>query len=483
MLSRLRLWSVITAVICCTFLTALDNTVVNIALPQIRAQLDLTETDLKWVGTAYPLTLAGSLLGAGWLTDTKGRRWALLTGVAVFTTSSVCCALSATGATLVLFRGLQGTGAAFVLPASLALTAQDLPPRVRTAAYGATTAAAACALAFGPVLSGVVTEHLGWEWLFLMNAPLGVCAFIVGAMAVPGPSGRRNRPGSGTAVPVPNHQIALACIGLSCFVYCLIQGPAYGFTGVPVILCGVVATASVVALCRGGLGRHPALGELLRQRPYSGGLVTQLLWGLGVSGVYFYTCQFLQSGLRLSPVQAGLAFTPVFSALLCTAPFVTAMARRWGEARVCATGLLLVALGLLLVALGSERGGLADLIPGLTAVGAGSSLAIPLTTRALASAPGHLSGFAAGLFTATRELSGVFGIVLVGAVVTFVQRLCVSRQFSGTEASLAGYQAGLCIAAALVGVGAPVAVWALRRPQVDGSPHVAQKPPPNESIL
>ncbi|WP_409468124.1 MFS transporter [Streptomyces sp. HC307] len=466
---RLRLWSVITAVMCCTFLTALDNTAVNVALPQIRAQLSLTETDVKWVGTAYPLALAGSLLGAGQLTDSKGRRWALLTGVAVFTASSACCVVSTTGVMLVVFRGLQGIGAAFILPASLALMAHDLPPRIRTASFSATTAALACALAFGPVLSGVVTQHLGWEWLFLMNIPLGASAFVVGAMAVPGPSGRPNRPGLRTAAPVPNRQIVLACIFLTSLVYCLIQGPDHGFTRPPVVLCGVAATASMAALCRGKLGRHPALGQLLRERAYCGGLVTQLLWGLGVSGVYFYTCQFLQSGLRLNPTQAGLAFTPVFSALFLTAPFVTALARRWGDARTSATGLLLIALGLLLVALGSAHGGLADLIPGLAAVGVGSSLAIPLTTRALASSPRHLSGFAAGLFAATRELSGVFGIVLVGAVVTFVRHLCLAQQISHAEASLAGYQAGLCIAATLVGVGAPVALWALRRPHEEGA--------------
>ncbi|MEU0004281.1 MFS transporter [Streptomyces sp. NPDC006314] len=464
-MSRLRLWSVIAAVICCNFLTALDNTVVNIALPQISAQLGLAGTDVKWVGTAYPLALAGSLLGCGQLTDTRGRRWALLTGVAVFTVSSAGCALSTTGVMLVCFRALQGVGAAFILPASLALMAHDLPSRARAAAFSATSAALASALALGPVFSGVVTQHLGWEWLFLLNTPLGVSAFVVGAWAVPGVAGRRNH-SVPIATPVPNHQIALACLFLSSLVYCLIQGPAYGFTTPPVVLCEVVATASVIVLCRGG--RHPALRLLLRQRAYSGGLVTQLLWGLGVSGVYFYTCQFLQSGLRLSPTQAGLAFTPVCSALFLTTPVATAMARRWGEARISATGLLLVALGLLLLALGSEHGGLADLIPGLVAVGVGSSLAIPLTARALASSPGRLSGFAAGLFSATRELSGVFGIVLVGAVVTLVQHLCLSRRIPGPEAALAGYQAGLCIAAALVGAGAPVAVWALRRPHERG---------------
>ncbi|MFI5685203.1 MFS transporter [Streptomyces sp. NPDC051636] len=460
---RLRLWSVIAAVVGSTFLTALDNTVVNVALPDMRTRLGLTETDVKWVATAYPLALAGCLLGAGQLTDSKGRRWALLTGVALFTTSSACCALSTTGMMLVCCRGLQGAGAAFVLPASLAVMTHDLPPGLRTVTCSAVTSALACALAFGPVISGVVTQHLGWEWLFLINTPLGVSTFVVVAAAVPGLSRRGNPSGPRMGAAIPNRQITWACVFLAAFVYCLIQGPADGFTEPPVVLCGGVAAMSATVLCRGKPCGHPVLGVLLRQRPYSGGLVTQLLWGLGVSGVYFYTCQFLQSGLRLSPAQAGLAFTPVFSALFLTAPFVTALARRWGEARVSAAGLLLVAVGLLLLALGSGRGGLAGLVPGLAAVGVGSALALPLTTRALASSPGRLAGFAAGLFSATREVSGVFGIVLVGAVVTFVQRLCLSWHLSPGAALLTGYQAGLCVAAALVAAGVPVAVWALRR--------------------
>ncbi|MFE1749347.1 MFS transporter [Streptomyces anandii] len=466
-MSRLRLWSVIVTVVCVTFLTALDNNVVNVALPEMQARLGLSGTGVQWVATSYPMALAGSMLGAGQLTDAKGRRWSLLTGVAVFTLSSAGCALSSTGLMLVCFRGLQGIGAAFVLPASLAVMTHDIPPRMRTAVFGATTATLACALACGPLISGAVTQHLGWEWIFLMNIPLGGFAFLVSAAAVPGPAGRRRIHPLPTAIAVPGRPIAWACLLLTSLVSCLVQGPAHGFASPVVVLCGAAAAVSALALCRSGIGRHPALKELMQKRAYSGGLVTQLLWGLGVTGVSFYTSQFLQSGFQLSPTRAGLTFTPVFSALFLATPFVAALARRWGEARVCAAGLLLVALGLLMVALGSGRRGPAGMFPGLVAVGVGSSLALPLTTRALEASPGHLSGFAAGLFGAARELSGVFGIVLVGAVMTSVQHWCLTRHVTRHDASLTAYQAGLGAAAALVAAGAPVALWALRRPVRD----------------
>lgn len=460
-MGRLRVLSIVTAVVLSTFLTALDNTVVNLAIPQMRTELGLTDTDVKWVATAYPLALASFLLFAGRLTDGKGRRWSLLTGVAVFTVSSACCALSTTGVVLACLRGVQGGGAAFILPASLAMMSHDLPSRVRTAGFGATTAAMASALAFGPVISGVVTQHLGWEWLFVMNVPLGVASFVVGALALPSGPSRPQQGTHGVAEGLHRH-IALACLSIASFVYCLIQAPSTGLGEPSVIVSGIAAVSGAIVLVCKKRSSSPAVGQLLRARPFAGGLITQLLWGLGVTGVYFYTSQFLQSALHLSPTEAGLTFTPVVSALFLTAPFVSVMAKRWGDGQVAATGLMSVAAGLLLIALGSLQGKLLGLMPGLAAVGAGSALALPLTTRALESSPVHLSGFAAGLFSATRELSGVLGIVLVGAVVTVGDYASVAQGATQGQAFLTGYQLGLCVAAALVATGAPVAVWALR---------------------
>lgn len=473
-MSRLRHPSVLAVVLLSTFLTALDNSVVTIALPQMRAALGLSDSDLKWVAAGYPLALASFLLLGGRLSDTLGRHRTLLTGLAVFTAASVACALSPGGVALICSRGLQGVGAACILPASLAVLAHDLPPRARTAGFGATMATLASALAFGPVISGVVTQHLGWRWLFFLNVPLGLSSLLAGTATLrrrsprPGETGRGSpRPLSvspPTPTPVPLRLVVPGCLCLAAVVYALIEGPAYGFTAPRVVVAGAVCAAGAAAVLLMLTHRPvPALRTLFTQRSFTGGLVTQLLWGLGVSGVYFYTSQFLQNGLRLSPTSAGLTFVPVAAALLATAPVVTVLTRRWGDAGVCAAGLLSVALGLLLVALGSRRGGLADLLPGLTAVGVGSALALPLTTRALEASPGQLSGFAAGLFSATRELSGVFGIALVGAVVTSVQRTAVSGGASPPHAFMTGYQAGLCLAAALVASALPVAVWALRR--------------------
>ncbi|MEU1457293.1 MFS transporter [Streptomyces avermitilis] len=466
-MSRLRGLSVLVAIILPSFMTALDNTVVNVAFPQIQEELALSDSGLKWVATVYPLTFSGFLLLGGRCADSRGRRPTLLLGIALFTVSSLLCSVSTSGPALIVCRGLQGVGAALIMPASLAVLSHDLLPRARNAGVSALTAALATALACGPVISGLITEHLGWNWLFAINVPLGVLSLLVTVAAIP-----RSSAYDGTAprqIPrstLPLHTVTLACLFFGGFAYCLIEGPRYGFTAVKIVVPGIMSLICVIAVVvTASTNRHTPLVDLLRRRAFTGGIVTQLLWGLGVTGVFFFTSQFLQNVLDFSPTAAGLTFTPVASALLVTAVLVPRMVRRWGDGRVSAVGLLLVSVGLLLVARGSAAGGFADLLPGLAGIGIGSAMAVPLTTRALESAPDHASGIAAGLFSATREASGVLGIAVVGVIVTYRRHSAAVAGAAADGAFLAGYQAGLYTAAALVAIGAPVAWCTLHSPR------------------
>ncbi|MFI5877359.1 MFS transporter [Streptomyces sp. NPDC051445] len=465
-MSRLRNIGILVAVILPSFMTALDSTVVNVALPQIQRELGLDEPGLKWVAAIYPLTHASSLLFGGHLTDRKGRRLTLTVGVVIFTLSSVLCSASDQAGALIAGRGLQGAGAALISPASLAVLSHDLPPRSRSGGIAALTVALASALASGPVLSGLITEHLGWNWLFTINIPVGVVCLIFCVAYVPS---RVSSPESRVAdVPTtPLRMVAFFCLPLGGLSYCLIEAPRDGFSAPHVAIVGALSLLSVLSLpvlaMKPSSRQRSTVRVLFRQRAFTGGIISQLLWGLGVSGVYFFTTLFMQDVLRLSPTSAGLMFTPVALTLLMTAPFVTYLARRWGDGRVSAAGLFLVSVGLLLVAQGSGRHDALALIPGLAAIGVGSALAVPLTTRALESSPAGLSGIAAGLFSATREASGVFGIAVVGLIVTSVQRSVSSTNADSEHAFLMGYQTGLCTAAALVATGVPIALWALRK--------------------
>ncbi|GGR77030.1 MFS transporter [Streptomyces humidus] len=465
-MSRLRNIGILAAVILPSFMTALDSTAVNVALPQIQRELGLDESALKWVAAIYPLTHASSLLFGGHLADRKGRRLTLTLGVVVFTVSSVLCSASNQAGALIAGRGMQGAGAALISPASLAVLSHDLPPRARSGGIAALTVALASALAGGPVLSGLITQHLGWNWLFVINIPVGVVCLLFCAAYVPSPV---SSPASQVVgVPtLPLRVVAFVCLPVGGLSYCFIQAPRDGFGSPHIAIVGIISVLSLLSLpvlaMRPSSRRRSAVRVLFGQRAFTGGIISQLLWGLGISGVYFFTTLFMQNVLRLSPTSAGLLFTPVALTLLMTAPFVAHLARRWGDGRVSASGLFLVSMGLLLVALGSGRHDALALVPGLAAIGVGSALAVPLTTRALESSPDGLSGIAAGLFGATREASGVFGIAVVGLIVTFVQRSVSSTSVDSEQAFLIGYQTGLCAAAALVATGVPIALWALRR--------------------
>lgn len=463
-MSRLRSLGILVAVILPSFMTALDGTVVNVALPQIQTELALDESGLKWVAAIYPLVHSSFLLFGGHLADSKGRRLTLFLGVVVFTLSSMLCSASHHAAALITGRGLQGVGAALIVPASLAVLSHDLPPRSRNAGVTALTVALASALATGPVLSGLITEHLGWNWLFAVNAPVGAVCLLFCVACVPSPSTSGAAPHDADVPATSLRAVAMVCLPVAGLAYCLIEGPRDGFSAPRIVIVALLSALSLLTLAlKPSPHRQGTIAALFGRRAFAGGLITQLLWGLGVSGVYFFTTLFLQNVLHLSPTSTGFMFTPVALALLITAPFVAALARRWGDGRVAATGMLFVALGLLLVAVGSKQGDFIDLLPGLATIGVGSALAVPLTTRALESSPDQLSGIAAGLFSATREASGVLGIAVVGLIVTLAQRSATSTGASSEHAFLMGYQAGLYTAACLVAVGVPVALWGLRK--------------------
>ncbi|MFG2194195.1 MFS transporter [Streptomyces sp. NPDC048639] len=475
-MSRPGEYGLLAALAFAAFMTCLDNTVVNVALPLMQQDLGLDLADLEWVAAAYPLTFAALLLTGGRSADVWGRRPTLLTGLALFTTASLLCGLARTGGQLISCRGLQGIGAALVIPASLAVLTRDLGPKARAAGVATWMGALAAALALGPVIGGVISQHWGWNWIFVINVPFGVLALAAVARAVPrGPS-----PGAlaeGPAVPTAPGRppqgwagrfdpvgVALSCLAAGGFAYGLIEGPRHGFVS-PVIMWAFAASLGALALfvVRQRTAGTPMVDlSLFRDRVFSGGVAAQVLWGLGVNGVFFFTTLFLQRGLGLTPTEAGLAFTPVAAFLILATPLTALLVRRFGAHRTTAGGLLTVAAGLLLLARAGDGERLLDLMPGLIAIGAGSAVTVPLTAKTLDTASDAASGVVSGVVSAARELSALLGIALVGAVVARRQGSAVRGGMDPAAAFLEGYQAGLTVAAALVAVGAVVAGLALR---------------------
>ncbi|MEV6012331.1 MFS transporter [Streptomyces sp. NPDC051976] len=460
-MSRTRLVALLLMLALAGFITTLDNTVINVALPTVQRELHLTVAGLEWVATSYVLSFGALLLAGGRLTDLLGRRPVLATGIVIFTLASAAAAFADSGSTLIAARTLQGVGAALVIPASLAVVAADLPTRSRALAVGLWTAALAMALAMGPLIGGFVTEHWGWSYVFLLNVPFGLLALALVPAVPPAPT--RVRRDVLPLLDLPG--MVLSGLTLFLLTYALVRGGEHSFSTPPVQLClWLSAAAGVAFLIVEARTFLPLMDvRVLRSRSLTGGAVAQVLWGIGVNGVFFFTALYLQRILGFSPTKAGLTFLPLALALMATTPFAERAAKAIGTHWAIAAGLALVAGGLLLVSRTGLDADYWDLQPGLSIIGAGSALTTPLTIRSVADVPVARTGMASGLVSAAREISGVFGVVLVGVVLTRTERSALRDGADPHSAFLEGYDTGLQLAAGSVLLGAVVTALALRR--------------------
>ncbi|RJL30941.1 DHA2 family efflux MFS transporter permease subunit [Bailinhaonella thermotolerans] len=438
------------------FVTTLDNTVVTVALPTIQRDLGASLAGLEWVMTAYILVFSGLMLAGGRLADVFGRRRVLQIGLGIFTGASLLSGLAGNQELLIAARAVQGAGAALVIPTLLAIIAMLGGERARSAGVAVWMTASAAALALGPVTGGLIAQHWDWSWIFLINVPLGIATMAGAAFAVP-----ESRDPRAARIDLPG--LATSGIALVAGTFALIHGRDLGW-GSPVIvgalLVTVLGAAGFVAV--ESSVRAPMIDMALFRAPaFSGGVVAQVLWGLGVNGVFFFTALFLQGVLGFSPTLSGLAFLPLAAMVVLVTPFAPKVSERYGAARTVAAGLALVAGGMVAVAFLRPGDGFADLIPAVTAIGVGSGLTMPLGSAVLGAIPPERAGVAGGIFSVSREVSGVFGIAAIGVVVTSLQEAARAEGAAHADAFMRGYSVGLVAAAALVLLGAVVSLLTL----------------------
>jgi EmrB/QacA subfamily drug resistance transporter len=458
-----RRWWILVAVSLATFMTYLDNNVVNVAIPTIQRSLHLSIADLEWVVSSYILVFAGLLLVGGRLADIYGRRRLFMTGLTVFTLASLGAGLAGSGAVLIGARALQGLGAAMLVPTTLALIMANFDDvRERTTAIGVWTAISAMALAFGPLIGGFISQHLHWGWIFFINVPVGVATFAIAAITM-----TESREDSAVRrLDLPG--LVTSAIALFSLTYALIEGHDKGWTSALILSAfGVAALAAAAFVAVEARAEHPMVAmSLFRSRIFGGGTATMMIWAFGIFGIYFFTSIYLQEILGFSPTKAGLAFVPMALCLALFASIAAPVSARLGAARTVALGMVAMAAGLYLF---SRLGGgatFAGLMPGFLLFGAGSGLMnVPLTNAVLGSMPPERSGIASALFNASREVAGLLGITVIGAVLRSRQGAALNHGATPGAAFLDGYHAGLIVTIALVAAGAVVGYLALRRAQ------------------
>jgi EmrB/QacA subfamily drug resistance transporter len=454
-------WPALVAVVFAVFMTTLDNTVVNVALPSIQADLHLGLSGLAWVVNAYVLSFAVLLLTGGRLADVFGRRRAFLTGLAGFTAASLLAGLAPGPAVLIAARVLQGAAAALMTPPTLAIIGDAFPEsRQRGTAIGLWGGAAALAAALGPVVGGLLAQKVDWSWIFYVNVPVGLLGLVVGARYIPE-----------SRDTIASRRLDLAGLILStgalfALTYGLIEANQFGWTSPTIIallsaaaagLCGFVWVERRV--------RAPLVDlALFRNSTFTGVNLVQLIVTAGTFGVFLYTSLFFQRVLGYSPSRAGTALLPWIVTFLVIAPLTGKLAERFPTHRVIAAGLVIMGAGLLLLSGLDEHTTLAGLLPGLVLGGLGGALTVPLAGVAIEAASVERAGVASGVFNTFRETGGSLGIAVIGAVVLAGQHHADADGSPSAHAFAVGYGSGLGVAALLAFAGAVIALLTIGRP-------------------
>ena len=397
------------------FVTYLDSTILNVALPTLQKDLHASIAGLQWVSDAYLLVVASLLMLTGSTADRLGRKRLFLVGLAGFSLGSLLCSLAPNTGSLIALRMLQGLGGSMLTPVSLSIVRNTFhDPRERAQALGIWSGIFGVAAACGPVAGGLLVSSVGWRSIFWVNVPIG--AAMIAATLRYVPESRAPRP---RRVDVPGQLLMIAF--LSSLTYAVIQGPVAGW-GAPVILAlfavAAVSLAAFVAVER----RHPEPllePRFFRSQPFTGAALIAVLAFVVLGGFLFVITLYLQQVRGDTPLRAGLSLLPAMLVMAVAAPVAGQVTGRYG-ARVplVASGLLIAAGMAMLLGLapGTSFGWV---VAALTVAGAGLGLVNPpITNIGVSGMPPAQAGVASAVISATRQFGSVLGVAVMGDLVT-----------------------------------------------------------------
>jgi EmrB/QacA subfamily drug resistance transporter len=418
------------------FMTLLDLTIVNIAIPNMLAKLHASLGDVLWVLNAYALVLAVLVITCGRLGDLLGPRTMFVAGIAVFTAASAACGFAPGAGWLIAFRGVQGLGAAMLMPQTLAMITMVFPPERRGVAFGIWGAVTGFATVAGPVFGGLLVTAFDWRWIFFINLPIGLAVLAATPAIVPDlRTGQRHR--------LDLRGVALASLALFAICYGLVEGQRYnwgkitGFLSIPLVI-GIGVALLVVFLFdqarRQHDGNEPLMPfELFRDRNFTLMSWVSATLSIGMLGVFLGFTIYLQSVLGYSALKAGLTLLPSSIVSIIAAPPAGRYTDRKGGKYVLLSGLVLFAAGIAWAVLqAGTNSAWYDFLPSLSVVGLGIGFVFaPLTTIAMWKVPTRLAGAASGVLNTMRQVGSVIGTAAVGALLE--NRLVVSLTSEATS--------------------------------------------------
>jgi len=452
------------------FMVTLDNLVVSTALPVIRRDLHATIQGLEWTVNAYTLTFAVLLLTGAALGDRFGRKRMFVIGLAIFTGASAAAALAPSMNLLIAARAVQGMGAAIVMPLTLTILSNAVPPARRGVALGAWGGISGLAVAMGPLVGGAVVQGLSWQWIFWINVPIGLLTipFALSRLGESrGPDRELDLPGLG-----------LVSVGLLGIVWALIRGNSVGWTSPQIVgafLAGaIVLVGFVLWELRAPAPMLPM--RFFRNRTFSAANAASLFMFFGMFGSIFLLAQFLQTVQGYSPLQAGLRILPWTMAPIFIAPIAGAYSDRIGGRPLMAVGLSLQAIGLAwLATVSTPTVPYADLVAPFILSGVGMALFFaPVANVVLGAVRREEEGKASGANNAIRELGGVFGVAVLASIFSSHGGYATPQSFVN------GLQPAIYVGAGVVALGAVAALMIPKRRR-EQEAHVESRVP--ESAL
>ncbi|MDQ3629946.1 MAG: MFS transporter [Actinomycetota bacterium] len=454
----------LTLILCCLaqFMVILDVSIVNVALPSIRADLGFSAAGLQWVVNGYTLAFAGFLLLGGRAADLVGRRVVFIAGMAVFGTASLVGGFAQDDATLVAARAAQGLGGAIVAPATLSiLTTTFTEGSDRNRALGLWAAMGGAGGAAGALLGGVLTQWLSWRWILFINVPIGLGAALVAARVLLPGRGKR------TARHFDVAGAITVTAGLVVLTYGIVGSEQHGW-GSARTLSLLAAGAALLAgftFIEGRLAAAPLVPlGIFGSRQLTGANLVVFLMGSAAFAMWYFVSLYLQEVLRFSPIEAGLSFLPMTLAIVACSQIASRLTGRIGAGRVLTVGMSSIGVGMLLFAQVRVDGTyLVDvLVPSLlAAMGIGFSF-VPVTIAATAGVAGPEAGLASGLVNTSRQVGGSLGLALLATFAT--QRSAdLAGSLDRAAALTEGFQRAFLLGGVLALVGAAAAAGLLSR--------------------
>jgi EmrB/QacA subfamily drug resistance transporter len=401
----------------------LDTTIVNVAQQKIKEGLQADLSQIQWILDSYILAFAVLILSFGRIGDIYGRKKMFIVGMAVFTAASGLCGISSwvaglmgiPGASaLIAARVLQGIGGALMMPQTLSLITVAFPPHKRGAAMGVWGSVVALGAVLGPLFGGYIVTHYAWEWVFLINIPVGIVAILATVAIVPESrdplaSGRLDWGG-----------LLLSAAAIFALVFGLIEGPKFGWISPLTLgLLGISAVLFVLFVWWERRVDDPMVKlELFGIRNFSVANLISIAVSFGMFGIFFPMTVFLQGALGMTPLEAGLTMMPMSLTLMVVAPISGRLSDRIGARWILTTGLTFVTLGIVWITTQvTTTTTWRPLLPALLVTGAGMGMTFaPMTAAAMSQVPPRIAGSASGILNTSRNIGQLLGIAVLGSV-------------------------------------------------------------------